>query len=1325
MDSNNSPRLSKTGNLAWAIGFSILVCVLLYTALIYLGGVWNFIANTRLLDLMIKGGLVKYHDKDAGFIDGVADLKYYLQSQDPVRWDLAFVVLLIFLVFFAVKAAQFHGFARLFGIRGDFARNLRTFSFGLFVEKVFSFDIGDVALAKNLQDEGAPLDRAKAVTFAANAFIAFEIVVFALIGLPFMGWGAWLGQMFGSLVIFVVAYAFVRSLRPLPASDGKSISENAKILWRVLVSQPKNAFWLAFLSLLAFALEDIAAYFVAMSFTGENVILKVNFAVLLMGVVASYIARFVRTTPGGLGQFEWGFAAGLYLGGVGFPESVTIAVLDNVFRYASAGIFYFFTTRHTTVSTSIGSVLNVFRRGADEAEPSGIAAPVIEEGAPAEIPAVPLPRVLPASVLWKRGLITFAVVLCLFYLDQLTLLITDYWLLGSLGYISVFWTNFICGASMFAFGFLTMGFGVAYPAYTNHLERGQKRFVLGLATLAGSIGGYFLSLTYLNILLSIGKAFGRRDPIFDLDAAIYVCSLPSIWVFWNALMWGTALGFVSAIGCGYAAHLNKGGGDAGRERGLGRLVRVLGTIATRTTYFSLASVGVILAAGMWLTRYSIMLKDNTPNGIFIGASYIDVVGFFTNLNYITVTTVAILIITAGLIVILRACRDAVQGAEPAAWRSRLLLGGQIVLLLVLIDFGFKAAVVIRDAVAVTPNNPVINLPWIAQHIKWSRDGYQLNKFKEVQFVPKDVGDPLPDVNKLLADAAVKNAPLWPGFTSYLERYIDPQHGKRILQTKGDKMVYGPTMEVFRQQQKLRTYYDFLGIDTVRYRINGEKKMFVSAVRELPLLEPVPWLGWFGQRYMLFTHGFGVAIAPVAQSGVEGGPQFVSYNIPTVAKYPEIKVKNDRIYYGEGAATIAYSNINQMKEFDYPTDQDRAELWLPEDINAGIKMDSILKRLVFGYRSGQFFIVVFSRLITDETRVHFWRTPIERLERVAPFLYYDSNPYAVVVDGKIEWLVNALTTSDRYPFSRIRRIGDKSDERSRFPRPKRWMNYAEDSVKATVDAATGMVRFYQIADEPLVNTWAWIYPKLFTPAKEMPQGVRAQLTYPVQWFHTQIDDAYLYYHMNEPMYYFNMEDMWDDGDEVLGPIIDSGHAIRFSIEPFYVMVETGKGGVPAAASGDQAQFALAALYTPEKALNLRGIPIAFQDPGNYGQVVILGVPKGIYSIGPEQADSAIDQEPHISEQISWWNRRGNDVIRGHTTALLVAGEVIYVEPIFIRSQQNPVTQMKRVVAVFRGVARMGGTLEEALRLAVAGYKEKYGAAGLTTKAQKAAAPGSTK
>jgi len=471
------------------------------------------------------------------------------------------------------------------------------------------------------------------------------------------------------------------------------------------------------------------------------------------------------------------------------------------------------------------------------------------------------------------------------------------------------------------------------------------------------------------------------------------------------------------------------------------------------------------------------------------------------------------------------------------------------------------------------------------------------------------------------------------------------------------------------------------------------------VRELPLIEPFPWLTWWGQRFFLFTHGHGLVVVPANEITAEGAPRYMTDALPHSSELPHFEVDKPAIYYGEGSSTLSFSNVRNLKEFDYALDEGRAEVVFPEDVQAGVYIDSWLKKLCIGWRSGQLFEVVFSSLIGPETRAHFYRMPVERVNEIAPFLYYDPSVFAAVSDRKIQWLVNGMTTSDRYPYSRIHTLGDKAVERARWWNRQDFVdaNYVRDAVKVTVDAYTGDVKFYQFADEPIVNMWAGIYPDLFLAGDEMPESVRQQMQYPIHLFHVQFDDAYIEYHMKDPLTFFNMEDRWDDADEVLGPILDQGKSITFSFEPYHMIVDTRDDPLPEAK--DPIQFVMAMPFTSGSAKNLRALPMVYQDGSDYGRIVSLQVPQGQYYLGPEQADSAIDQEPEISEQISWWNRRGTDVIRGHTTVLVIKGEVIYVEPIFIRSQQNPVTQLKKVIVVFRGKARMGDSLEEALRLAM--------------------------
>jgi uncharacterized protein len=915
-----------------------------------------------------------------------------------------------------------------------------------------------------------------------------------------------------------------------------------------------------------------------------------------------------------------------------------------------------------------------------------------------EAPALPvlsLPAIPSSAVLWSRVLVAASILVTLFTLDQLTRLVAHYWLFESLGFQDVFWTNFREGAWLYIAAFVLYMAAAMVPAWMHPIGGRARRKVAAFGMLAASVAAYFGAISYLEFLLGGHSVlpgpdfrFGRVDPVFGLDVGFYVFNLPSIRIAWRFLLWASLLMLCVSVACA-----NVRGRTATGEP-LSRLLRRLGITGTGGTQLALALFGVMAALGVWLTRFDLLLRDNKDSSVMRGAEYIDVNGFFSTLNHINLTTMVVLGVTVVLCLMLRRLRDAVNGRE---WRVPFRRLAIALAALVALDFSFKALVVVRDVLFVRPNEPVIQLPYIARHVDATREAYRIDKIEERQFMPHVPGDPLPSAEALLASPALRNAPLWPGYASYLERWLDRQHAQRILQT-GNPMVYGPTLETFQQQQKLRTYYNFLGVDNVRYTVGGEPRMFVSSVRETPLYEPQPWLAYWGQRFMLFTHGWGLVMAPANGVTPNGEPQYASFDIPAKVQHPETAVANPRVYYGEGAATMAFSNVDRMKELDYPTDQDRAEIWLPENASTGVKMDSLLKRVVLGWRSGMFFDLVFSDLITARTRAHYYRTPIERLEVIAPFLFYDSNPYAAAVDGKILWIVNAMSTARTFPYSLPEELGDKSDERSPFPRPERWVNYVEDSVKATVDAATGEIRLYAISGDPVIRALSKIYPALFTGAAKMPEGVRAQLTYPKQLFHIQFDDLYVYYHMRDPMYFFNMEDMWDDADEVLGPFVDSGRAITFSFEPYTWMTETG-GQLPS--SSRRVQYALSMAFTPEKALNLRAIPIAYQDPPDYGKLAVLQVPKGRYVIGPEQADAAIDQEPYISQNFSWWTRKGLEVIRGHTTPLIVGREVLYVEPIFLRSSQNPVPQLKKVIVVFRGKPYMADTLEEAVRSAVAG------------------------
>lgn len=1274
-----------SGSFLATMALSLLTGLLLLGSLIYLAGPWNILSNTRLLNLLIEAGLVKYHDRDAGFVEGVAQHVYYLKAQDPIVWMLVPGILGIYLLIAGLKAVQFHQLAHFYGIQGSLGQHARAFFYGLIYKETLPFHIGEAAAAAELWAEGAPLKQTRAALFLFNAFFLFEVAVFALFGLLGIGWAAWLFQLFCALIIILTLYLWTRP------DKSASLVSLPRSMWAHFIGlaqqEPLRFFNLSLLSLLAFGLRDAAAYLTAMAFSSEFVLLNIDPSLILMGVLGGYIASFIRLTPGGIGQFEWGFATALFIGGVGLPEAATAALLVNFFRYVALFVLFLIMLLWHSAKTNFRAVMQVIQ--ATEWQEPLVA--TRENGRMSEISVVPAQAMPGPGRLWSRGLVVVCIVSGIFFFDRFAKLLADLWLLESLQLSSVFWTNFNMGAVLFGITWLCFSLGLALPAWLHPVSPAVRRFAMATAGLVGLLAGYGLAMQYHDFLLLFnGLAFGQADPVFGRDIGFYVFSLPAMWHVWQAAAWLFSLSLISTAVCASIARRGQ------REPIRANHLRAwLGAVSTPTTLVMLIGVGLTAAVGVWLSRFELLFKDNKLASVFTGAAHLDVSGLFSTLNQIQVSAVVILGVTVALVVILAALNLAVTKRQSQSWRRPVRLAGWVACGLIVFDFAFAGAVALRDTVQVTPNQPVIQLEYIRRHIEATRAAYGLNDIEMVELRPVSQDAPLPEFERLMASPTLRNAPLWPTTVSYLEQLLDPQHAQRIIQTKGDNMVYGPTLEIFRQQQQLRTYYDFLSVAPLRFEVGGELQVFAGAVRELPILEPQPWLAWWGQRFMLYTHGHGMVMAPIAQTTSQGEPIFVSSQIPVQTQWPELAADNQQVYYGLGSANMAISNVRDVKEFDYPTEQGRAENTLPLDAPVGVPIDSLLKRVVFGWHSGEFFELVFSELITGDTRLHYYRQPLQRLERIAPFLYFDNNPYATVVDGQIMWLVNAVTTSNHYPYSHREFIGDKSISRTPVPVETRMINYVEDSVKATINAATGQVQFYKIKDEPVINAWAGIYPDLFEDGVAMPEGVRQQLTYPVHLFHIQFDDVYIYYQMDDPMYFFNMEDMWDDADEVLGPLLDQGKAITFSIEPYFSVLETG-GLLPATETGTQ--FAMAMAFTPEGARNLRAIPIVYQDGKDYGRLVVLQVPKGQYIMGPEQADAVIDQDPDISQQISWWNRRGTEVIRGHTTPLLIDGEVLYVEPIFIRSQQNSITQLKRVVVVFRGRAYMAETLEGALRLA---------------------------
>jgi len=318
----------------------ILAATLLFS-LVWTAGIWNVLANTRLLDLFISSGLIRYHDVHLGLVDGLPNAELFLYATDPIDWRLAGIVVAMYFLFWGVRALKFHGIARVMGMQGSLGENGTAFLYGGGLNILFPFKVGNAATALSCEGRGYSRETANTVIYTQELFILFEITVFGLLGLALNGWTTWFGELFWALVILGVAYLM---LKPALASGvflpGQASWEIKKGILGRLFQNPRMLATLCGLALFAFLIDDVTPYFISQAFTTDFVILNVPFPVIQMGVVSGYIARQVAITPGGIGQWEWGFAMALYMGGVGMPEAATIALLESVIRNGTALILF-------------------------------------------------------------------------------------------------------------------------------------------------------------------------------------------------------------------------------------------------------------------------------------------------------------------------------------------------------------------------------------------------------------------------------------------------------------------------------------------------------------------------------------------------------------------------------------------------------------------------------------------------------------------------------------------------------------------------------------------------------------------------------------------------------------------------------------------------------------------------------------------------------------------------------------------------------------------------------------------------------------------------
>ncbi len=477
----------------------------------------------------------------------------------------------------------------------------------------------------------------------------------------------------------------------------------------------------------------------------------------------------------------------------------------------------------------------------------------------------------------------------------------------------------------------------------------------------------------------------------------------------------------------------------------------------------------------------------------------------------------------------------------------------------------------------------------------------------------------------------------------------------------------PLLDTFGQLQEIRTYYDFVSIDNDRYDLNGDYRQVLLSPRELNSVS-LPQRTFINER-LTFTHGFGLTLSPVNEVTPEGLPVLFLKDLPPSSSIKSLVVNRPEIYYGELTSDWVVVNT-KAQEFNYPSGEEN--VFENYEGQGGVKIKSIWRKALFAleFRSLKTFL---SDDITNESRIMYYRNIKDRVKRVLPFLSLDDDPYMVVTEGgELKWIYDAYTTSDYYPYAE--RMNDAFSSL-----PGKEINYIRNSVKVVIDAYDGKMTFY-IADEddPIIKTYAKIFEDSFLPLEQMDEDLRAHIRYPEDLFIYQTA-LYTVYHMDEAQIFYNKEDQWQI------PFIASSAQADPMMRHMIMKLPGEK----------QEEFILMIPFTPRGKDNLSAWMVARNDGEFYGQLVVYRFPKQKLVFGPKQITNRINQDTEISRQISLWDQRGSEVIRGNLLVIPIEKSLIYVQPIYLRAEGGRIPELKRVIVAHENRIAMEETLDLAL------------------------------
>lgn len=813
-------------------------------------------------------------------------------------------------------------------------------------------------------------------------------------------------------------------------------------------------------------------------------------------------------------------------------------------------------------------------------------------------------------------------------------LYTDWLWFQNLGYEAVFMKTFLSrwgvrlAAWLLFFLFLYINLLLSRKTFLVSLDSGL-RGKIALSSLGRFLSPSKITLFFLVVCLVISfffsaymgsmwmpvqqfiqrAAFGTREPIFQRDASFYIFQLP----FWRLLYtYLQTMIIFTLVSTGIIYFLSSPTVQVGRR------ISFVPQVGQGHLSFLLALSFLLKAGDYRLKMYELMLS---PGGVTFGPGYTDI-----NANLPALWILLFLaVVIAGLLIF-----NIFRRQSRLIYISiGLLIGASL-----LVGSIYPGLV---QQFRVSPNELVLERPFLAHNIALTRQAFGLdNILKEVYPAQAELDWGGLEKNKGTLD----NVRLWD---------------------------YRPLRQTYNQLQGIKPYYEFVDVDTDRYNIGGEYRQVMLSARELNQEKLASQAQTWVNLRLQYTHGYGMTMSPVARVTSQGLPVFTVQDIPPVLS-GGLELKRPEIYYGEISNDYVIVNT-KTPEFSYPVGDNNA--FIHYEGSGGVPLNSFGRRLLYALKFSDYNLIL-SKEITPQSRIMFNRRILPRVSALAPFLRYDGDPYLVLSEGRLFWILDAYTVADTFPYSQ----------------PYEGINYIRNSAKVVIDAYHGNVDFYLIdPGDPLIQTYSRIFPGLFKDMEEMPQDLAGHLRYPEALLSMQAR-VFATYHMTDPNVFYNREDLWQIPNEKYADAVQS-------MEPYYSILQ-----LP---GEEEPEFLLVLPFTPASRDNMIAWLAGRSDGDSYGELLVYLFPKEKVVFGPMQIETRIDQDTLISEQLSLWDQRGSHVLRGNLLVLPVDNSILYVEPVFLQAEQSELPELARVIVGFQETVVMEPTLGEAL-VSIFGQKE---------------------